>query len=53
MYSSVKDMPGYIFAILTFKCLKSVTTLSSLVTFLLINITGLKYAENHSFNTPK
>ena len=28
-------------AILTFKCLKSVTTLSSLVNFLLINITGI------------
>ena len=29
------------FAILGFKCLKSVTTLLSFVTFLLINITGL------------
>ena len=40
-------------AILTFKCLKSVTTLLSLVNFLLINITGLEYAENPSFNIPK
>ena len=32
------------FAILTFKCLKS---------FLLINITGLEYAEKASFNIPQ
>ena len=38
------------FAILTFKCLKSVTTLLSLVSFLLINITWLEYADNPSFN---
>ena len=30
------------FAILTFRCLKSVTTLLSFVSFLLINITGLE-----------
>ena len=40
------------FTILTFKCLKSVTTLLPLVNFLLINITGLEYAENPSFNIP-
>ena len=37
------------FAILTFKCLPSVTTLLSCVTFLLINITGLEYGENPCF----
>ena len=40
------------FAILTFRCLKSVTTFLSLVKFLLIKITGLEYAENPSFNIP-
>ena len=35
-----------IFAIFMFKCLKSVMTLISIVTFLLISITGLEYAEN-------
>ena len=40
------------FAILTFRCLKSVTTLLSLVSFLLISITGLDYAENPSFSLP-
>ena len=40
------------FAILMFKCLKSVTTLLSLVNVLLINITGLEYAENPSFSIP-
>ena len=40
------------FAILTFKCLKSVTTLLSLVNFLLINITGLECAENPYFSIP-
>ena len=30
------------FAILTFRCLKSVTTLLSFVSFLLINVTGLE-----------
>ena len=37
-----KGYAKLIFAILTFKCLKSVTTLLSFVTFLLINITGLE-----------
>ena len=32
----------FLLAILTFKCLESVTTLLSCVTFLLINITGLE-----------
>ena len=41
------------FPILIFKCLKSVTTLFSEVSFQLINITGLKYAEKPSFNIPK
>ena len=41
-----------LFAILTFRCLKSVTTLLPLVNFLLIKITGLEYAENPSFNIP-
>ena len=41
------------FAVLTFRCLKSVTTLLSFVSFLLINITGLEQAENPSFNMPK
>ena len=40
------------FAILTFKCLKSVTTLLSVVNFLLINITEHGYAENPSFDIP-
>ena len=40
------------FAILMFKGLKSVTTLLSLINFLLINITGLDYAENPSFSIP-
>ena len=40
------------FAILTLRCLKSVTTLLSLVNFLLINIMGLEYTENPSFNIP-
>ena len=40
------------FANLTFKCLKLVTTLLSLVNLLLINITGLEYAENPSFRIP-
>ena len=40
------------FAILTFRCLKSVTTLLSLVNFLLINITELEYTENPSFKIP-
>ena len=40
------------FAILTLRYLKSVTTLLSLVSFLLINITGLEYAENPSFDIP-
>ena len=31
------------FAILSFKCLKSITTHLSCVSFLLINITGLEY----------
>ena len=39
------------FPILMFKCLKSVTTLLSCVIFWLINITGLEYGENPSFNT--
>ena len=41
------------FAILTFKCLKSVTTLLSCITFQLINITGLEYGENSSYSIPK
>ena len=41
------------FIILIFKCLKSVTTLLSEVSFQLINITGLKYAEKPSLNIPK
>ena len=40
------------FAILMFRCLKSVTTLV-FCKFLLIKITGLEYAENPSFNMPK
>ena len=51
--SLIKGYARLYFAILTFKCLKSVTTLLSLVSFLLINITGLEYAENPSFNIPK
>ena len=39
-------------AIITFKCLKSVTTLLSLVKFLLINIMRLEYGENPSFSMP-
>ena len=35
-------------AFLTFKCLKSVTTLLSCVTFLVINMTGVGSAENPS-----
>ena len=41
------------FAIHILRCLKSVTTLLSLVIFLLINITGLEWAEKPSFNIPK
>ena len=41
------------FAILIFKCQKSVATLLSEVSFQLINITGLEYAEKPSFNIPK
>ena len=41
------------FAILTFKCLKSVTTLLSILSFLLINITGQEYGENPSFSIPR
>ena len=40
------------FTILMFKCLKSVTTLLSLVNFLLIKITGLEYAQNTSLSIP-
>ena len=40
------------FTILTFRCIKSVTTPLSLVNFLLINITGLEYTMNPSFNIP-
>ena len=40
-----KDLAKLYFAILTFKHLKYVTTLLSFVTFLLINITGLRYAK--------
>ena len=35
----------FLFAIPSFRCLKSVTTLSSFRSFLLINITGLESAE--------
>ena len=50
--SLTKGYAKLFLAILTFKCLKFVTTLLSLVNFLLINITGLEYAENPSFNIP-
>ena len=41
------------FAMCMLRCLKSVTTLLSLVIFLLINITGLEQAEKPSFSIPK
>ena len=47
---------GYVrlfLAILTFKCLKSIGTLRSCVTFLLVNLTGLEEAENPPFHFPK
>ena len=50
--SLTKGYAKLFFTILTLRCLKSVTTLLSLVNFLLINITGLEYAENSSFNIP-
>ena len=40
-------------AVLLFKYLKSVTDVLSLVTFLLINITGEEYAEKPSLIIPK
>ena len=40
-------------AILMFKCLKSVTTLLSFITYLLINMTGLELVEKPSFNILK
>ena len=43
----------YILAILTFKNLKSVSAVLFLVTFLLLNITGVEYAENTSFVIPE
>ena len=41
------------FAILMFRCLKSVTTLLSFVGFLMISITELELTENPSFNIPR
>ena len=43
--SLIKGYAKLLFTILTFRYLKSVTTLLSLVNFLLISITGLEYAE--------
>ena len=48
-----KGYAWFYFTILTFKCLKSVTTYLSLVTFVLINITGPEYVEKPSFDIPK
>ena len=40
--SMSKGYANLFFAILTFRCLKSVTSLLSFVSYLLINITGLE-----------
>ena len=51
--SLCKGYAKLFFAVLMFKCLKSVATLLSFVSFLLINITGLEYGENPSFSIPR
>ena len=50
--SLIKGYAKLLFAIFMFRCLETVTILLSLVSFLLINITGLEYAENPSFSIP-
>ena len=50
--SLTKGYAKLVFVILTFKCLISVTTVLPFVSFLLINITELEYAENPSFSIP-
>ena len=48
-----KEYTKMFFAILMFRSLKSVTTLLSFVSFLLINIIGPEYAEKPFFNMSK
>ena len=50
--SLTKGYARLFFTILTFRCLKSVTTLLSLANFLLINITGLEYTGESFFQYP-
>ena len=50
MYPLLMDKLSCCLAILVFKHLKSVTSLLSCITCLLINITGLKYAEKPPFS---
>ena len=52
MYHYIVDMPGCSLQT-SHLCLQSVTTHLSFVSFLLISITGLKYAEKPSFSIPK